>query len=59
MRTGDAGEFALGPALAGVLEPQDAGGLVRLLVLVALGAVSGLATAAVSAARHGGWRGEG
>ena len=45
--------------LAGVLEPQDAGGAVRLLVLLALAAVGGVATAAVSAARHGrgGWRG--
>ena len=59
LRTGEVERFALGQALAGVLEPQDAGGAVRLLVLLALAAVGGVATAAVSAARHGwgGWRG--
>ena len=56
MRTGDINAFALGPMLAGVLGPQDADGVVRLLIVLALAVVSGLATAALSAARHGGQR---
>ena len=57
MRTGDVSGFALGPMIAGVLGPQDADAVVRLLIVLALAVVSGLATAALSAARHGGQRG--
>ena len=57
MRAGDVEGFALGPALANLLQPQDAGGVVRLLIVLAIAAVSGLATAAVCAAKGGGRRG--
>jgi PAT family beta-lactamase induction signal transducer AmpG len=57
MRAGEVEGFVLGPAVTSIFEPDDAGGAVRLIILVALGAISGVATAAVSAARHGGWRG--
>ena len=53
MRQEDAGGFDLGSAMIALLQPDAAGGWLKLFVLVVLGVILGLFTAAVFAARHG------